>query len=67
MKIVHKQLIGTFPTKDMQTGSVLIQFSWIMRNVLKRMKNQFSDFYFSSYREKYIEIWGDDVTKMTKN
>ena len=35
-----------------------------MRNVLKRMKNQFhgfSNFYFSSYREN----WGDDVTKMT--
>ena len=30
--------------------SVLIPFSWKMRNVLKRMKNQFSDFYFSSYR-----------------
>ena len=26
----------------------------------------FSNFYFSSYREKFIENLGDDVTKMTK-
>ena len=31
--------------------SVLIPFSWKMRNVLNRMKDQFFDFYFSSYRE----------------
>ena len=31
-----------------------------------RMKNKFSDLYFSSYREKFIENWGEDVTKMTK-
>ena len=29
--------------------SVLLPFQWKMRNVLKRMKNQFSDFYFWSY------------------
>ena len=27
----------------------MVKFTWMMRNVLKRMKNQFSDFYFSSY------------------
>ena len=41
----------------------------MMRNVRNRLKNQFSDvfpdFYFSSYREKFIENWVDDVTKMT--
>ena len=26
---------------------------------------KFSDFYFSSFRETFIENWGDDVTKMT--
>ena len=35
------------------------------RNGLNRIKNQFSDFYFLSYREKFIKNWGDDVTKMT--
>ena len=28
---------------------------------------KFFDLYFSSYREKFIENWGDDVTKMNKN
>ena len=54
------------PTKDMQTlhlPSVLIPFLWKVRNVLKRMKRQNSDFYFSNYREKCIKNWGDDVTK----
>ena len=37
----------------------------MMRNLLKRMKNQISDFYFLSYREKFIENYCDDVTKMT--
>ena len=36
-----------------------------MQYVLNLEKNQFSDFYSSSYREKFIENWGDDVTKMT--
>ena len=39
---------------------------WMMRNVLNGMKNLFSNFfyfYFSSYREKIIEKWGDDATK----
>ena len=30
-------------------------------------EKQFSDFYFSSYREKFIENWDDDVTKWPKN
>ena len=50
--------------------SVFIRFLWMMRSVLKRMKKiikKFSDFYFSSYREKFIENWGDDVTKWPKN
>ena len=38
-----------------------------MRNVLYRMKNQFSDFYFSSYREKLIENWGDFEFKNDHN
>ena len=36
--------------------SVLIPFLWKMRNVLKRMKNQFSDFYFSIYREFHRKL-----------
>ena len=36
--------------------SVLILFLWMMRKVLKRMKNKFSDFYFSSYQNKYIKM-----------
>ena len=65
MKIVYEQIIGGFQTKDMQTRSVLIRFSWMMRNVLKRMKNKFSDFYFSSYHETLIENWADDAIIMT--
>ena len=38
------------------TPSVFIRFLWMMRNVLKRMKNQFSNFYFSSYRENSSKI-----------
>ena len=48
--------------------SKVFKFTWKMRNRLNREKNQisdFSDFYFSSYREKFIENWGDDVTKIT--
>ena len=36
--------------------SVFIRFLWMMRSVLKRMKNEihfFSDLYFLSYREKF--------------
>ena len=58
--LILRTLIGFFPTKDMQTppSSVLIQFLWIMGSVLNRMKKiikNFSDFYFSIYREKFIE------------
>ena len=49
-----------FPIRDMQTPpsipSVLIRFLWMMRNVLKRMNKQFSDFYFSIYRENSSKI-----------
>ena len=31
-------------------------FLWKMRNVLKQIKDQFSDFYFSSYRENSSKI-----------
>ena len=34
--------------------SVLLLFSWKMRNVLKRMKNSFSNFYLSSYHENWL-------------
>ena len=34
-----------------------------MRKIIKK----FSVFYFSSYREKFIGNWGDDVTKLPKN
>ena len=38
---------GSVPTNDMQTlPSVFIPLSWNMRNVLNRMKNQFSIFIF---------------------
>ena len=39
---------------------------WMMRNVLKRMKNKFSNIYFSSYRENSpkIGVMSDDVTKI---
>ena len=61
---------GFFLTKDMQTPppSVLIQFLWMIGGVLNGMNKiikKKSDFYFSSYREKFIENWGTDVTKMT--
>ena len=28
------------------------------------MKKKIADFYFSSFREKFIENWGDDVAKI---
>ena len=37
--------------------SVLIPLLWKMRNVLNRMKNQFSDFFSSSYRENSSKIY----------
>ena len=46
--------------------SVLVRFLWIMGSVLNRMRTiikKLSVFYFSSYREKFIKNWGDDVTK----
>ena len=44
--------------------SVLIWKRWKMRNVLKRIKKQFSDFYFSSYRKRFTENWDDDASKI---
>ena len=32
---------------------------------MKKIIKKFYDFYLSSYREKFIENWDDDVTKMT--
>ena len=56
---------GPVPRKDMATPppSVLLPFSWKIRNVLNWMKNQcfdFSNFYFSSYRENWtflVQKW----------
>ena len=52
---------GFFLSKDMQ--SLPLQFlsgfyGW-MRDVLKRMKNKFSYFYFSSYNWLYLQFYGD--------
>ena len=48
-----QNLWGCFPTKDMHipppTPSEVVIFIWKMHNVLKRMKNNFSHFYFLSY------------------
>ena len=62
--------LGYFPTNDMQTPSprsfepIFIDdedcAEWNeKRNIF------FSYFFFLSYHEKFIENWGDDVTKMT--
>ena len=32
---------------------------------MRKIFKNFSDFYFSSYREKFIKNLGDDVTNMT--
>ena len=40
----------------------------MLGNVLNRtgkIIKKFSDFYFSSFREKITENWGDDAIKMT--
>ena len=34
-------------------------FTWKMHTVLNRIKNQFSDFYFLSYRWLYLQFTGD--------
>ena len=52
---------GFFPTNDMQT----LQFLWKIRHVLNRMKNQFYDFYFSSYLENLPKVAVILSTKMT--
>ena len=44
---------------------VLIRSLWKMRNVLKRMINKFSDFYFSSHHENSSKIGVIFSTKMT--
>ena len=55
---------GLLPTNDKQTPPLLnfIRFLWTMRSE-KNILHFFFDIYFSSYREKFIENWGDDVTK----
>ena len=62
--------VGFFPTKDMQTPPlVLIRFLWMMWSVLNTMKNEIdfsSNFCFSSYHEKFIENWSDEVTRKNK-
>ena len=42
-KILKKKIIQIFFSPK------VFKFTWYMRNVLKRMKNEFSDLYFSSY------------------
>ena len=52
-------------TNDMQTPpSVLIPLSRNMRNVLKRMKKQFAEFYFLNYRENSSKM---TITRKIKN
>ena len=55
----YSTLDGPVPTKD-------IPFSWKMCNVLNRMKNQFSDFYFLNYWENSSKIEVILVQKLTK-
>ena len=38
-----------------------------MLHSIEKIIKKFSDFYFSKYREKFIENWGADVTKWPKN
>ena len=45
--------------------SKVVKFTWKMQNRLNRKRNQISESWFSSYREKFIENSDDDVTKMT--
>ena len=44
--VIHKWFTGLFLVTDKQTPipSQMAIFTWMMHNVLKRMKNQFSDF-----------------------
>ena len=63
--------MGPVTIKDMQAPPspppLLISLLWMMRSVLYSMgkiMKKLSDFYFSNYREKFIENWGDD-TRMT--
>ena len=49
LKIVNQIDHGSIPTKDMQISSPpseMVKFSWKMRTVLNRLKNQFSYLYF---------------------
>ena len=39
--------------------SEMVQFSWKMPILLKRMKNQISEFYFLNYGWLYLQITGD--------
>ena len=59
---------GPVPNKDLQTTPCRqLPFSWKMRNVLKRLKNQFSDFHFFKLSWKFIENWQFSVKKWPKN
>ena len=73
IKFVHSVLcpFGPVTIKDIQLQthlpSEVVEILLMMRNVLNRMGKiikKFCDFYFSSYREKCIENWDDDVTIM---
>ena len=69
-KIWRKQ--GFFQYKEIQTSPPLtfVSVLWIMGIVLyntRKTIKKFFDFYFSSYRVKLIENWGDDVKKCPKN
>ena len=60
---------GYFPTNDMQTSPLPLSFDTVLMDDAEcaeqneKNNKKFSDFYFSCYREKFIENWGDDVTK----
>ena len=43
--------LGFFQTKDMQTPSEVVIFTWMIRIVLNRMKNHISYFNFLSYAD----------------
>ena len=62
-------LSSKVPTKDMQSppSPPLNFYPTFMKDAQCAENNEKSifDFYFSNYREKLIENWGDDTTKMT--
>ena len=58
-------MTGLFPTKDMLTLPPL-SFNPVFMDDTENNNKKFCEFNFLSYGEKFIENWGDDVTKMTK-